>query len=160
MEVRLQLDMDLTRRFPTQDWLGDTIDPQPLFDVNRSPMSDTLDLETIPNTDLSSSPPCQDMSDVVCSSSGHLPTSDDSSNNLTQDEGTYEVKPNVLPSTYQLPSRTTHGKPKVQYEPDMHAKTKYQINNYLSTHHFPSHMHHIYVIFLVISSNKIARCLI
>ncbi|CAL8174598.1 unnamed protein product [Prunus armeniaca] len=38
-------------------------------------------------------------------------------------------------STYQLPPRTTRGKPKVQYSPDIHAKSKYSISHYVSTHH-------------------------
>ena len=37
-------------------------------------------------------------------------------------------------STYQLPPRTTRGKPKVQYSPDIHAKSKYPISHYVSTH--------------------------
>ena len=38
-------------------------------------------------------------------------------------------------STYQLPSWTTRGKPKVQYSPDIHAKSKYPISHYVWTHH-------------------------
>lgn len=34
----------------------------------------------------------------------------------------------------QLSLRANRGKPKVQYEPDMHVKAKYPINNYVSTH--------------------------
>ena len=37
-------------------------------------------------------------------------------------------------STYQLPPRTTRGKPKVQYSPDIHAKSKYSISHYVTTH--------------------------
>ncbi|CAL9027038.1 unnamed protein product [Prunus brigantina] len=37
-------------------------------------------------------------------------------------------------STYLLPPRTTRGKPKVQYSPEIHAKSKYPINHYVSTH--------------------------
>nr|CBL94155.1 putative polyprotein (retrotrasposon protein) [Malus domestica] len=50
-------------------------------------------------------------------------SSDDSSNSLIQDDGIHE-----------LPPRANRGKPKVQYEPDMHAKAKYPINNYVFTH--------------------------
>ncbi|XP_050147468.1 uncharacterized protein LOC126622789 [Malus sylvestris] len=50
-------------------------------------------------------------------------SSDDSSNSLVQDGG-----------IHKLPPRANRGKPKVQYEPDMHAKAKYPINNYVSTH--------------------------
>ncbi|KAI5311340.1 hypothetical protein L3X38_000081 [Prunus dulcis] len=38
-------------------------------------------------------------------------------------------------STYELPPRITHGKPKVQYAPDIHANSKYPISHYMSTHH-------------------------
>ncbi|BFG36682.1 hypothetical protein CerSpe_229560 [Prunus speciosa] len=37
-------------------------------------------------------------------------------------------------SNYSLPPRTTRGKPKVQYSPDIHVKSKYPINHYMSTH--------------------------
>ncbi|CAL2237756.1 unnamed protein product [Prunus armeniaca] len=37
-------------------------------------------------------------------------------------------------SIYPLPPHTTRGKPKVQYSPDIHAKSKYLINHYVSTH--------------------------
>ncbi|KAM1320480.1 hypothetical protein ACFX2H_005359 [Malus domestica] len=60
-------------------------------------------------------------------------SSDDSSNSLVQDGGIHEVNSDDS-STYQLPPRANRGKPKVQYEPDMHAKAKYHINNYVSTH--------------------------
>ncbi|KAM1894532.1 hypothetical protein ACFX13_043426 [Malus domestica] len=60
-------------------------------------------------------------------------SSDDSSNSLVQDGGIHEVNSDDS-STYQLPPRANRGKPKVQYEPDMHAKAKYPINNYVSTH--------------------------
>ncbi|CAL8173992.1 unnamed protein product [Prunus armeniaca] len=33
----------------------------------------------------------------------------------------------------ELPPQTTHGKPKVQYFPDIHAKSKYPISHYVST---------------------------
>ncbi|KAM1535882.1 hypothetical protein ACFX1Z_014839 [Malus domestica] len=61
-------------------------------------------------------------------------SSDDSSNSLVQNGGIHEVNSDNS-STYQLPSRANRGKLKVQYEPDMHAKAKYPINNYVSTHH-------------------------
>ena len=60
-------------------------------------------------------------------------SSDDSSNSLVQDGGIHEVNSDDS-STYQLPSRANRGKPKVQYEADMHAKAKYLINNYVSIH--------------------------
>ncbi|XP_070664503.1 uncharacterized protein [Malus domestica] len=60
-------------------------------------------------------------------------SNDDSSNGLVQDCDTYEVNSDDS-STYQLPPRVNHGKPKVQYEPDIHVKAKYPINNYVSTH--------------------------
>ncbi|KAM1537688.1 hypothetical protein PS1_002601 [Malus domestica] len=44
-------------------------------------------------------------------------SSDDSSNSLVQDGGINEVNSDDS-STYQLPPRANHGKPKVQYEPD------------------------------------------
>lgn len=131
--------MDLTRQFPAQDRSSDTTDMQPLFDVDRSPMFDALVSETIPNTNLSLSPIFDDMANVVDSSSDHLPTINDSSNNSRQDEDTYDVNPNVLlSSTYQLPLQTTHGKPKVQYKLDVHAKMKYPINNYVFVHQINS----------------------
>lgn len=49
---------------------------------------------------------------------------------------TSEVNSDVVPiSSYQFPPQSTHGKPKVQYSPDIHAKMKYPINNYVSSHH-------------------------
>ena len=60
-------------------------------------------------------------------------SSDDSSNSLVQDGGIHEVNSDDS-STYQLPPRANRGKPKVQYKSDMHAKAKYPINNYMSTH--------------------------
>ncbi|KAM1329192.1 hypothetical protein ACFX2F_013386 [Malus domestica] len=60
-------------------------------------------------------------------------SNDDSSNSLVQDGGIHEVNSDDS-STYQLPPQANHGKPKVQYELDMHAKAKYPINNYVSTH--------------------------
>ncbi|KAM2707535.1 hypothetical protein EV1_036501 [Malus domestica] len=60
-------------------------------------------------------------------------SSDDSSNSLVQDGGIHEVNSDDS-STYLLPPRANRGKPKVQYEPNMHAKVKYLINNYVSTH--------------------------
>ncbi|KAI5349904.1 hypothetical protein L3X38_002795 [Prunus dulcis] len=53
----------------------------------------------------------------------------------TRDSESSEVISNDLSvSTYQLPPRTTLGKPKVQYSPDIHAKSKYLISHYMSTH--------------------------
>ena len=73
----------------------------------------------------------------VAGMSNELPddglSSDDSSNSLVQDGGLHEVNSDNS-STYQLPPRANRGKPKVQYEPDMHVKAKYPINNYMSTH--------------------------
>ena len=73
----------------------------------------------------------------VADMSNELPddgsSSDDSSNSLVQDGGIHEVNSDDS-STYQLPPRANRGKPKVQYEPNMHAKAKYPINNYVSTH--------------------------
>ena len=71
-------------------------------------------------------------------------SSDDSSNSLVQDGGIHEVNFDN-PSTYQLPPRANHGKPKVQYEPDMHTKAKYPINNYVSTNRLSKpYASHIY----------------
>ncbi|KAI5340008.1 hypothetical protein L3X38_019282 [Prunus dulcis] len=53
----------------------------------------------------------------------------------TRDSESSEVISNDLSvSTYQLPLRTTRGKPKVQYSLDIHAKSKYLISHYVSTH--------------------------
>ena len=60
-------------------------------------------------------------------------SSDDCSNCLVQDGGIHEVNSDDS-STYQLPPRANRGKSKVQYEPNIHAKVKYPINNYVSTH--------------------------
>ncbi|CAL9003229.1 unnamed protein product [Prunus brigantina] len=48
---------------------------------------------------------------------------------LSQSTRDDEVLSNDV-STYPLPPRTTRGKPKVQYSPDIHAKSKYPINHY------------------------------
>ncbi|BFG20494.1 hypothetical protein CerSpe_067680 [Prunus speciosa] len=69
---------------------------------------------------------------------------------LNHDTESSEVSSDDLSvSTYQLPPRTTRGKPKVQYSPDIHAKSKYPISHYVSTHRCLSHMHHICVKYLV-----------
>ncbi|CAL8993466.1 unnamed protein product, partial [Prunus brigantina] len=52
---------------------------------------------------------------------------------LSQSTRDDEVLSNDV-STYPLHPRTTRGKPKVQYSPDIHAKSKYPINHYVSTH--------------------------
>ena len=57
----------------------------------------------------------------------------DFSNSLVQDSDIHEVYYDDS-STYQLPPRANRGKPKVQYKPNVHAKAKYPINNYVSTH--------------------------
>lgn len=38
-------------------------------------------------------------------------------------------------NTPRYPSRSTRGKPKRQYEPELNAKGKYPVNNYVSQHH-------------------------
>ncbi|XP_021815360.1 uncharacterized protein LOC110757918 [Prunus avium] len=53
----------------------------------------------------------------------------------SSDEEVIEVitePPNVAP--YTLPPRSTRGKPKPQYCPGLNAKSKYPINNHVSTH--------------------------
>ncbi|BFG42330.1 hypothetical protein CerSpe_286040 [Prunus speciosa] len=57
------------------------------------------------------------------------------SHHSSSDEEVLEVTtepPNVAP--YTLPPRSTRGKPKPQYCPDLNAKSKYPINNHVSTH--------------------------
>ncbi|CAL9010681.1 unnamed protein product [Prunus brigantina] len=84
---------------------------------DQSPVSENNDSDS-----------CMDEFDVIPPSALPLPQS-------THDSESSEVISNDLPvSTYQLPPRTTRGKPKVQYSPDIHAKSKYPISHFVSTH--------------------------
>ncbi|KAI5316941.1 hypothetical protein L3X38_036648 [Prunus dulcis] len=53
---------------------------------------------------------------------------------IRDSESSEEITNDLSVSTYQLPPRTTLGKPKVQYSPDIHAKSKYLISHYMSIH--------------------------
>lgn len=54
------------------------------------------------------------------------------------------------PSNYQLPARTSRGKPKPQYIPDLNAKAKYPISNHVSTHRLSkSYESLLYQVFVV-----------
>ncbi|CAL8163118.1 unnamed protein product [Prunus armeniaca] len=84
---------------------------------DQSPVSENNDSDS-----------CMDEFNVIPPSALLLPQS-------TRDSESSEVISNDLPvSTYQLPPRTTRGKPKVQYSPDIHAKSKYPISHFVSTH--------------------------
>ncbi|KAM1164645.1 hypothetical protein ACFX13_024764 [Malus domestica] len=116
---------------------------QSVTDSDRSPVIprtiSTDDISDVPSelhVSMSDELPSDDRLPAV-DMSNELPddglSSDDSSNSLVQDGGIHEVNSDDS-STYQLSLRANRGKPKVQYEPDMHAKAKYPINNYMSTH--------------------------
>ncbi|CAL8130892.1 unnamed protein product [Prunus armeniaca] len=57
----------------------------------------------------------------VTEASDQLPVSENNDSDSYMDE-------------FDLPPRTTRGKPKVQYSPDIHAKSKYPISHFVSTH--------------------------
>ncbi|CAL8157474.1 unnamed protein product [Prunus armeniaca] len=111
------------------------------LELDQSPISGeeagALGVETIGHTEASDQSPvfennysdsCMDEFDAIPPSAMLVPQS-------TRDSESSEVISNDLSvSTYQLPPRTTRGKPKVQYSPDIHAKSKYPISHCVSTH--------------------------
>ncbi|KAM1494901.1 hypothetical protein ACFXTO_029686 [Malus domestica] len=122
------------RRDDMDDVLQTELGTEPIIlrDTNQS----TTDDDRLPAADISDELPSDDRLPAA-DMSNELPddgsSSDDSSNCLVQDGGIHEVNSDDS-STYQLPPRANRGKPKVQYEPDMHAKAKYPIKNYVSSH--------------------------
>ncbi|BFG20722.1 hypothetical protein CerSpe_069960 [Prunus speciosa] len=79
--------------------------------------------------------PGGDNSNGCCDQQQNTTPSSQPSDQSSRDEETLEVipeAPNTIP--YTLPPRTTRGKPKPQYCPDLTAKSKYPINNHVSTH--------------------------
>ncbi|CAL2272194.1 unnamed protein product [Prunus armeniaca] len=73
--------------------------------------------------------------------SDQSPVSENSGSDSCMDEFD-TIPPSTLPvpqstrdnESSELPPRTTHGKHKVQYSPDIHAKSKYPMSHYVSTY--------------------------
>ncbi|CAL8141056.1 unnamed protein product [Prunus armeniaca] len=105
------------------------LDQSPISGDEAGALGVTEGSDQSPVSENNDSDSCMDEFDVIPSSALPLPQS-------TRDSESSEVISNDLPvSTYQLPPRTTRGKPKVQYSPDIHAKSKYPISHFVSTHH-------------------------
>ncbi|CAL9017436.1 unnamed protein product [Prunus brigantina] len=105
------------------------LDQSPISGDEAGALGVTEASDQSPVSENNDSDSCMDEFDVIPPSALPLPQS-------THDSESSEVISNDLPvSTYQLPPRTTRGKPKVQYSPDIHAKSKYPISHFVSTHH-------------------------
>ncbi|CAL9017645.1 unnamed protein product [Prunus brigantina] len=104
------------------------LDQSPISGDEAGALGVTEASDQSPVSEHNDSDSCMDEFDVIPPSALPLPQS-------THDSESSEVISNDLPvSTYQLPPRTTRGKPKVQYSPDIHAKSKYPISHFVSTH--------------------------
>ncbi|CAL8994313.1 unnamed protein product [Prunus brigantina] len=104
------------------------LDQSPISGDEAGALGVTEASDQSPVSENNDSDSCMDEVDVIPPSALPLPQS-------THDSESSEVISNDLPvSTYQLPPRTTRGKPKVQYSPDIHAKSKYPISHFVSTH--------------------------
>ncbi|KAI5348930.1 hypothetical protein L3X38_001817 [Prunus dulcis] len=111
------------------------------LELDRSPISGdeagALDVETTVHTEASDQSPVSENndSDSCMDEFDTIPPSALPMSQSTCDSESSEVISNDLSvSTYQLPSRTTCGNPKIQYSPNIYAKSKYLISHYVSTH--------------------------
>ncbi|PRQ43410.1 putative RNA-directed DNA polymerase [Rosa chinensis] len=88
---------------------------------------------------------------------------DHESNVIIDNEANPETDPNTetsVPPKYQLPHRTTRGKPKAQYEPNLKVKAKYPITNYVSTHRLSeSYASFVFQLSTIVIANKVQEAL-